>query len=159
MNPMNRIILPSSLVADLYKDVLVADNKPIPKPAAQGPQYVKVTVISGNEGPELSKASHTFLQNVLSACKIDMMETAVLTKSSTLLSSGLTSLQQAYQTPVILLFGLNPTILSLPVHFPAFQVQAYNDCLFLWAPGLDEIAADKSLKATLWQALQKIFKL
>lgn len=159
MNPMNRIILPSSLMADLYKDVLVAENKPATKPLSEGPQYVKVAVISGNDGSSLTETSYIFLQNVLKACKIDMGETAVLTKTSTLLSGGLSSLQQAYQSPVILLFGLNPTILALPVHFPAFQVQAYNDCQYMWAPGLDEIAADKSLKSTLWQALQKIFKL
>jgi DNA polymerase III psi subunit len=159
MNSMNRIILPSSLLSNLYKDVLVAEKTQKPTKALTGPDSVKVVVIANQDGVTLPDALLNFLQNVLKACKIDMAETAVLTKTSPLLSGGVASLQQAYQSPVILLFGLNPTILALPVHFPAFQVQAYNDCQYMWAPGLDEIAADKSLKATLWQALQKIFKL
>lgn len=159
MNSMNRIILPSSLLSDLYKDVLVTEKTQKPSKTVSGPEPVKVVVIASQEGAALPDALLNFLQNVLKACKINLSETAVLTKSSPVISGGLPSLQEAYSSPVILLFGLSPTILALPVHFPAFQVQAYNDCLYLWAPGLEEIAADKSLKATLWQALQKIFKL
>lgn len=159
MNSMNRIILPSSLLSELYKDVLVAEKIQKSIKIEAGPEPVKVIVITHQEGAVLPDASLNFLQNILKACKIELSEAAVLTKTSPVISAGLTSLQKAYQTPVVLLFGLNPTILALPVHFPAFQVQSYSDCLYLWAPGLDEIAADKSLKATLWQALQKIFKL
>lgn len=143
----------------MYKDVLIAEKRTISQLDSSLPVKVRSIVLTHGEALKKSDQQYVFLQNILKACKIEPTEIALLSDGDNAVAGGLSSLNLKYSTPVILLFGLTPTVLSLPIHFPAFQVQTYQDCKFMWAPGLDEIAADKSLKVTLWQCLQKIFGL
>ncbi|MFM1963123.1 MAG: hypothetical protein RLZZ172_1968 [Bacteroidota bacterium] len=159
MNQQERIFLPSAILSGLYKDVLIAEKITTSQPDSSSPVKVRSIVLTHGEALKKTDQQYVFLQNILKACKIEPTEIALLSDSDNAVAGGLSSLNLKYSTPVILLFGLTPTVLSLPIHFPAFQVQTYQDCKFMWAPGLDEIAADKSLKVTLWQCLQKIFGL
>jgi|1048.fasta_scaffold27938_4 hypothetical protein len=159
MNQQERIFLPSAILSGMYKDVLIAEKRTISQLDSSLPVKVRSIVLTHGEALKKSDQQYVFLQNILKACKIEPTEIALLSDGDNAVAGGLSSLNLKYSTPVILLFGLTPTVLSLPIHFPAFQVQTYQDCKFMWAPGLDEIAADKSLKVTLWQCLQKIFGL
>jgi len=159
MNQQERIFLPSAILSGMFKDVLIAEKRTISQLDSSLPVKVRSIVLTHGEALKKSDQQYVFLQNILKACKIEPTEIALLSDGDNAVAGGLSSLNLKYSTPVILLFGLTPTVLSLPIHFPAFQVQTYQDCKFMWAPGLDEIAADKSLKVTLWQCLQKIFGL
>ena len=159
MNQQERIFLPSAILSGLYKDVLIAEKRADKPEVSSSPLQVSTIVITHGEKLKTADRQYIFLQNILKACKIELGQTALLTDSDAVVAGGLTALNLRYNTPVVLLFGLNPSVLSLPIHFPAFQVQTYQDCKFMWAPALDEIEADKSLKVTLWQCLQKIFGL
>jgi hypothetical protein len=159
MKLQERIFLPSAILSGLYKDVLIAEkisDLPV-DPSLR--VSVKTIILTNGEKLKTTDQQYIFLQNILKACKIEPAETALLTDVDPAVLGGSSSLNAKYSSPVVLLFGLTPSILSLPIHFPAFQVQAYQECKYMWAPGLDEIAADKSLKVTLWQCLQKIFGL
>jgi hypothetical protein len=159
MNLQERIFLPSAILSGLYKDVLIAEKRSDMPADSSSRVSVRTIILTHGEKLKTTDQQYIFLHNILKACKIEPAETALLTDVDTAVSGGSSSLNAKYSSPVVLLFGLTPSILSLPIHFPAFQVQSYQDCKYMWAPRLDEIAADKSLKVTLWQCLQKIFGL
>jgi hypothetical protein len=159
MNQQERIFLPSAILSGLYKDVLIAEKSTTSQLNSSSPVKVRSIVLTHGEALKKNDPQYLFLQNILKACKIEPTEIALLSDSDNAVGGGLSSLNLKYSAPVILLFGLTPGVLALPIHFPAFQVQTYQDCTYMWAPRLDEIAADKSLKVTLWQCLQKIFGL
>jgi hypothetical protein len=59
-------------------------------------------------------------------------------------------------TPVsIFLFGVLPADLQFPLHFPYFQLQQYNNQVYISAPALSQLAVNKEQKKELWACLQK----
>ena len=52
--------------------------------------------------------------------------------------------------------ALHPAMLDLPVNFPHFQVQSFNNSTFLFTPSLHEIQ-NTILKSKLWVCLRRIF--
>jgi hypothetical protein len=67
------------------------------------------------------------------------------------------TLVSKYSPNKIILFGLGPSDIELPMNFPPFQIQAFENKKYLCAPTLEEIEENKSTKLTLWQGLQKLF--
>jgi hypothetical protein len=57
----------------------------------------------------------------------------------------------------MILLGLTPEEFEMPLNFPEFQVQPFNNCTFLHAPMLEVLEADKVLKSKLWVCLKKMF--
>ncbi|HEY5390715.1 MAG TPA: hypothetical protein VIJ57_01275, partial [Hanamia sp.] len=57
----------------------------------------------------------------------------------------------------LLLFGVSSTQLELPFSIPFFQVQSFNDQLYMTAPPLKNFLNNKDLKKELWTSLQKLF--
>ncbi len=61
----------------------------------------------------------------------------------------------------ILFFGVEPSSTGLPMRFPQFQVQNWNECKYLFCPSLLELntasTEQKNLKQKSWTALKKIF--
>jgi hypothetical protein len=57
----------------------------------------------------------------------------------------------------IIAFGLTPKDIALPMLFPAFQIQSFENVKYTIAPLLEEIEQDKSLKMKLWGTLQQLF--
>jgi len=45
----------------------------------------------------------------------------------------------------------------MPLSFPEFQVQAFNNCIFLHTPVLEVLETDKVLKSKLWVCLKRMF--
>jgi hypothetical protein len=68
-------------------------------------------------------------------------------------------IQNKFKSSVTILFGLTPEELEMPVNFPEFQVQAFNNCTFLHTPTLEKLETDKILKSKLWVCLRKMFNL
>ena len=46
----------------------------------------------------------------------------------------------------VLIFGMTPASLGLPIDFPAFQLQPFHKRIYLCAPSLRELESDKALK-------------
>jgi hypothetical protein len=61
----------------------------------------------------------------------------------------------------VLLFGLDPTAIRLPINFPHFKQLTYDDCVYLSSPALDQLVPNteesKLLKSKLWVCLKTIF--
>ena len=59
----------------------------------------------------------------------------------------------------VFLFGVDTGEIKLPLSFPYYQVQRYNDQTYLSAPALSVIQHDKAEKTKLWNSLKQIFSI
>lgn len=175
---LNNIQLNSSLVADMYRNSLV-DTKENVRPGKKKQvqvatemdapdtkvvnwsylgEYKKsiLIIVRYSNVPYLPDEQLNFLTSVLNACKLNLGDVAIFNASkgpSTLYKD----LQEKFKSAFTILFGLTPEELEMPLSFPEFQVQAFNNCTFLHAPVLEVLEADKVLKSKLWVCLRKMF--
>lgn len=99
-----------------------------------------------------------FLMGILAACKLSMADVALvnLVKNPGIIYTALTEQLKAEK---IFLFGADPAVLELPMQFPNYQVQKFNNQVYLSSVSLHEMQANKEEKMKLWNCLKKIFSL
>jgi len=97
-----------------------------------------------------------FLLGILTACKLSMADIALIniSKNTPLLYSDVTEQLNAEK---ILLFGVDPGDLGLPLQFPYYQVQKYNNQVYLSSESLNNLQKDKEEKMKLWTCLKRVF--
>ncbi len=97
------------------------------------------------------------LTTVLAACKLSIADIGILN----LFHNQISDLQNFVNAEAknILLFGVEPLSIGLPINFPAFQLQAFNNRTYLHAPALLQIEQDKALKTRLWTSLKAMFRI
>ncbi len=99
-----------------------------------------------------------FLAGILTACKLSMADIALINvEKNTGLSYTLMTDQVKAET--VLLFGVDPAELSLPLQFPHYQLQHFNNQVYLSSVPLQVLQADKQEKMKLWNSLKKVFSL
>lgn len=157
---LNNIQLKSSLLADLYPNTLVetsATRMPESKPFRYlGNNQKNILVVVSHEGvPYLPDGELSFLTNVLAACKLSIADIAIVNNHNV----EQDNLQNIIDTEAknVLLFGLEPLKIGLPINFPPFQLQQFNKRTYLHAPVLSQIESDKGLKSKLWTSLKSMF--
>jgi hypothetical protein len=99
-----------------------------------------------------------FLTSVLTACKLNLGDIAILNTANHPLAIYKT-VQEKFKSGFIILFGLTPGEFEMPLNFPEFQIQAFNNCTFLHTPAIEKLEVDKVLKSKLWVSLRKMFNL
>jgi hypothetical protein len=99
-----------------------------------------------------------FLTTMLTACKLNLGDVAIINMKNYKLQIG-SDILAHFVSKTVLLLGIEPLAFGLPVSFPHFQVQAVAARTYLYAPVLEEIRTDKLLKSKLWVSLQRIFDL
>ena len=179
---LNDIHLPLAAIADLYKTVLIEDKGFVVKKNETenlSPEGIKETK-QANLSPALTFLGNNkkhvviivnyqdalyipddklaFLTTILTACKLNLADIALLNFAN----AGKISYKDFFETvpaKSVIFFGVQPDMLSIPMNFPFFQVQHFDNVDYLSSPPLDEIEADKTLKGNLWTCLKKIFKL
>lgn len=99
-----------------------------------------------------------FLLGILTACKLSMADIALInvSKNPDLLYTGITEQLKAEK---IFLFGLNAETLKLPLQFPQYQIQKFNNQVYLSSAALTDLQKDKEEKMKLWTCLKTIFSL
>ena len=97
-----------------------------------------------------------FLTTILSACKLSLADIAILNLAKAP-STFYKEVQEKFKSNVTILFGITPQQFEMPVNFPEFQVQPFNNCTFLSGPTIEQMENDKLLKSKLWVSLRKIF--
>ena len=99
-----------------------------------------------------------FLLGILTACKLSMADIALINLAK---NTGLvyTAIAEQLKAEKIFLFGLDADVLALPLQFPHYQVQQFNNQIYLSAASLPELQANKEEKLKLWNCLKKIFAL
>ncbi len=162
--------LSSETVARLYTLPLFAEDhhpatkdEPPPDPARHTPKYMgdnagNITVlVNHSDAPYLSNELFEFFTGVLNACKLSMKDVALFNLHRT--PESYQTLQAETQPAKMLLLGVIPDEIGLPMQFPHFQIYKHNNISYLSAPDLAVIQGDKSLKSALWKALQALFEL
>lgn len=111
----------------------------------------------------INNSSHKFLPDeemelltkLVSACKLTMADIALVNFSSNQYSYR--HFNDQFKPKKILVFGVRNRELDLPFDIPYFQVQSFQQQLFLTAPPLKEFLNNTNLKKELWKTLQKLF--
>jgi hypothetical protein len=141
---LNNIHLQPHLLANLFKNSLVVTT-------------ATVVIVSHQSVPFLPDEELSFLTTVLAACKLSIADIGIINQfhvDKTVLQDTLNS-----EAKNVLLFGVEPLSIGLPINFPAFQLQAFNNRTYLQAPQLSIIESDKALKTRLWTSLKAMFRI
>jgi hypothetical protein len=95
------------------------------------------------------------LSNLIIACKLSMADIALANYHYN--QFNYSQFHNCFQPKKILLFGISTAQMDLPFTIPHFQIQQFQDQLFLTAPSLADFLQNKNLKKDLWISLQKLF--
>lgn len=164
---LDNIQLPSIVLQDLFKNSLIdlnsgkatklsIDNAGI---NYLGSNKKNVSIIVKDASTiYLPDDQLNFLIGILSACKLSMAEVALVNKAQHP-ALNYNTLEQELSAAVILLFGITPEQLELPLQFPQYQIQKFNNQIYLSAPGLDVLQGDKAEKTKLWNCLKQVFSI
>jgi hypothetical protein len=161
---LNKIVLLPQMLADFYPDMLVETNDATTVPENPPMVYLgknqkKILALVNHENlPFLPDQELAFLSTILGACKLSVADIALINFART----GTPALQQMIrelEANQVLLFGIGPEAIDLPINFPQFQLQPFNNRIYLHGPSLSELENDKSLKLKLWNSLKTLFGL
>jgi len=101
-----------------------------------------------------------FLSKILEACRMNIGDVAIINHHTTPIV--INTLRQQLQPQHIILFGVEPTAIRLPINFPEFKLQPYDQCTYLSAPPLKDLVPNtadaKLLKSKLWVCLKTLFE-
>lgn len=167
---LNKLQLPGSVIAGLFRHALVLSDKKnnekeltgkMPAIKFVGSNLKKITLIINSQRPFFLQDQYlVFITKMLDACKLGINDVAIINHNINPVTIG--TLNQELNPKVVLLFGLEPTAIKLPFNSPPFKIQEYNNCSYLYVPGLDELSQDteegKLLKSKLWVCLRKLFE-
>jgi len=163
---LKNVKLPEILIANLYTAPLVCLQNTAEAPTSTttglkflGSNQKQITIlVNVSDATYLTDKSFAFLTGVLNACKLNMADVAIINMNQSTNNHYL-DLNSITRPKIKLLFGVSPQEIGLPIHFPYFQVQPYNNVVYLCAPDLNSIEEDKSLKTQLWAGLKSVFQL
>jgi hypothetical protein len=171
---LNNIQLKDLAIAELYRDNLLASEgtvaataaiAPSPTPAGYkflGTNHRRISIIVHSPGKVfLPDDQLGVLTKMLEACKMNMGDVAIVNHAAS--PVVIAQLKQQLQPSFILLFGPKPPDIGLPMDFPVFKIQAYDQCTYLTAPSLEELVRPgdegKLLKSKLWVCLKTLFEI
>lgn len=157
---LNNIQLNGHLLAELYSGTLIeAGPAALPDPGpvrylGNNRKHILV-IVAHEDAPFLPDGELGFLSSILAACKLSLADIGII-NSVQVAGTAINDLIHS-EARQILLFGVEPLSIGLPIHFPAFQLQQFDGRTYLHAPSLPAIEQDKGLKARLWTALKSLF--
>ncbi len=127
-----------------------------------GDNEKKITILVNEPNAVfLSDASLDFLTKMLSACKLNIGDVAIVNIFQHPLA--FTEFKKILSPTICLLFNVVAKNIQLPFTIPHYQVQQYANCTFLIAPDLSTYTLEtndaKIEKTKLWISLKKIFNI
>ena len=164
---LDNIRLPDTIIQSLYGKCLydleshksvLSDIQPVGI-SFLGTNQKKIAILVNSETAiYLPDEELNFLLGILTACKLSMADIALinLVKNPGLIYTAVTEQLKAEK---IFLFGLDADTLSLPLQFPHYQVQQFNNQVYLSSVSLSDMQANKEEKMKLWVCLKKIFSI
>jgi hypothetical protein len=162
---LDEIQLPALVLQQLYTRSLVQPGgeaailkKSLSKPLStlgNNIQHILI-IVESTEALYLPDDELNFLLGILSACKLTMADVAILNIANNP-NVNYTSLKAELSPGKLFLFGVSPQDIGLPLDFPKYQVQRFNNQIYLAAPALAVFRDDKEEKTKLWNSLKVIF--
>ena len=162
---LDDIHLPSIVLQDLFKQSLIylKDEKGKEENNAEisfntlGNNARQVLILVENEEAiYLPDDQLNFLLGILSACNLTMNDVAIFNTRKNK-PANYKTLGAELKSEKFLLFGVSPAMIELPLDFPYYQVQQFNQQVYLTAPDLHTLQNNKSEKIKLWNSLKQIF--
>jgi hypothetical protein len=164
---LDNIQLPDTILQGLYSKCLydldshksVLSDIPASGIGFLGNNEKKITILVNSEAAiYLPDDELNFLLGILTACKLSMADIALVNVAT---NPGLvySVLSQQLKPEKVFLFGLNAATIELPLQFPHYQVQQFNNQVYLSSVSLTEMQANKEEKMKLWACLKKIFSI
>jgi hypothetical protein len=164
---LDNIQLPAATIAALYKKSLVELKTAPAKENNATTSSINilgknakgvVIIVSNTDTAYLPDDELNFLLGILNACKLNMDDVGIfnLQKNEGVDYKTITSSLKAEK---IFLFGTGAEEIKLPLSFPAYQIQQYNNQVYLTAPALSALQTDKAEKTKLWNCLKQIFSI
>jgi len=155
--------------------VRVATQTPQPEPVAEKapPKPVDNTPykILGNNKKQITvvvncpqdvfvpEGDLLFLTKMLDACKLNMADVAIVNHATAAVT--IEKVKAQLQPKFLLLFGVEPDEIHLPINFPSYKEQPYAGTTYLFTPALSQLNGDtdvaKGLKKKLWECLKRMF--
>jgi hypothetical protein len=185
---LTNINLPGFVIADLYRNSLIQPepetedpdklgqpekNEALssPEEAAEKPAEPVAYKTLGNNKQQISivvncpqdvfvpEADLQFLTKMLGACKLNMADVAIVNHATAPIA--IDKLKVQLQPKSLLLFGVEPADIQLPISFPPFKEQPYAGTTYLFTPSLSQLNQEtgeaKLLKRKLWDCLKRMF--
>lgn len=166
------LILPDLVISELYKNVHLnnvenLNQKTLKLPQAEsvslkflGNNAKRVTIIVKHVNETFLPEKHLeFLIKILSACKLNIGDVAIINQANR--PANINQLLQQLHPKQLIMFGIEPTEIKLPMSFPNFKLQLYADTTYLSVPSLDLLNSEtedgKLLKTKLWVCLKAMF--
>ncbi len=123
-----------------------------------GDNNQRITVlVKYTDAAYLDDALFEFFTGILNACKLSMKDIALVNLAKT--PGDYQTIAKETNPSKLLMLGMEPLDIGLPMQFPAFQIYTHNKISYLSAPALEALQDDKALKAALWKALKVLFEL
>ncbi len=115
-------------------------------------------LVYNEEHKYLADAEMEMLTNLLTACKLSVADIALVNFAH---CPGITyeDLITELKSEKILTFGIATKELNLPFNVPDFQIQKFQNQLYLFNPTLKNILNDVHLKKNLWNCLKNLFSI
>jgi hypothetical protein len=121
-------------------------------------QQITVVVNCPND-VYVPEADLQFLTKMLGACKLNMADVAIVNYATA--PVAIDRLKAQLQPRSLLLFGVEPGEIQLPINFPPFKEQPYAGTSYLFTPALSQLNQEteeaKLLKRKLWDCLKRMF--
>jgi hypothetical protein len=164
---LDNILLPDIVLQGLYSKSLynletnksALDDIQAGSISFLGNNQKKITILVNNDTAiYLPDDELNFLLGILTACKLSMADIALVNLYK---NAGLnySILAEQLKAEKVFLFGLNAATIELPLQFPHYQVQQFNNQVYLSSLSLTEMQANKEEKMKLWNCLKKIFSI
>ena len=115
-------------------------------------------LVNNAENKFLADDEMKLLFDLLAACRISMTDIALVNYNQ-YSAIDYEELIDRFQSKKILMFGVTTSDLKLPFTIPFFQIQKYQEQLYMAGPPLSDFIQSIPLKKELWTSLKKIFLL
>ncbi len=164
---LDNIQLTGLLYTSIFKNYLVdlsnnkngktLDSKAIIDFLGGNKQHI-LFVAKDSQNKFLADNQMKFLNDLLNACDLTMADIAFMNiyKKSNV---SYRDLAKQINPKKILLLGVSSRELDLPFEIPFFQIQNFQEQVYIICPPLDEMQLNKELKKQLWNCLQKVFNI
>ena len=171
----DNIRLPNFLIADLYKNVLIVDEsntkniiEEIQQPKEKKTDSINflgnnnkqvVIIINEEDAVIIGDEKLQLLTNLLTACKLSLADVAIVNTFNKQMVYN--QIKNDLQPKFLLLMGIDAKAFKLPIIFPEYKIQQYDNCPILIATDLNNLLGTstevKVEKSKLWLCLKQMF--
>jgi len=167
---LNDIQLQGKMLTDLYGDVLISELAPLKDSRKeQGSGGIRSLgknnknycfIVSYPKETFLPDDKMEVLVKIMQACRISMDDIALLNIAGA--DCSIEEIREQFQPAKMVLLGVKPSDIRLPILFPAYKPQSYAGCTYVYSDSLDQMdqsESGKKIRGNLWSALKEVFAL